>query len=545
MTQEELLRQLYDFTLVGNGPEVLSLTNAGLEMGLGPETLLYDALIPSLEEVGARFERGDFFVPEMLIAGKAMAGALEILRPLLAETGAQAIGTIVMGTVKGDVHDIGKNLVEIILSNNGYDVVNLGIKVPPEQLIEAYHRERGLGKPVDAIGLSGLLVKSAGQMAITAGDLREAGIGLPLLVGGAALSDRFTRTRIAPEYGGAVCYAKDAMSGLALMNALMDPAQREAVVARHAPEAAPAGPSAAAAAAAQSTARSRKVRTNLEIPRPASLARVVRDVPQLSEIWSYINPLMLYRHHLGFKDNFERALAERDPRALELHEQVEELKADAAQWMKVRVVWQFFEAEPEGNAIHFFEPGAAKPRHTFQFERQRRSDGLCLADYVLAPKPGQRDHVAAMVVTAGAGVRERAEAAKQQARYVYSHGVQVLALETAEAAAEWLHRRIREDWGFADPPEMTMKERFTSRYRGKRYAFGYPACPRIEDQAGVWELLKPQEIGVTLTEGMMMEPEASTSALVFHHPDCSYFSVSDEAAGRVVSREAMMEATQQ
>ncbi|MGH9394113.1 MAG: vitamin B12 dependent-methionine synthase activation domain-containing protein, partial [Terriglobales bacterium] len=135
-------------------------------------------------------------------------------------------------------------------------------------------------------------------------------------------------------------------------------------------------------------------------------------------------------------------------------------------------------------------------------------------------------------------VRERAEAAKQEGRYVYSHGLQVLALETAEAAAEWLHRRIREDWGFPDPPGMTMKERFTSRYRGKRYAFGYPACPRIEDQAGIWALLHPDEIGVHLTEGMMMEPEASTSALVFHHPDCAYFSVSDEAAGRVVAREA-------
>jgi 5-methyltetrahydrofolate--homocysteine methyltransferase len=138
VTQEELLRQLYDFTLVGNAPEVLSLTNAGLEMGLGPETLLYDALIPSLEEVGARFERGDFFVPEMLIAGKAMAGALEILRPLLAETGAESIGTIVMGTVKGDVHDIGKNLVNIMFEGAGFQVIDLGVQVAPEKFIAAF-----------------------------------------------------------------------------------------------------------------------------------------------------------------------------------------------------------------------------------------------------------------------------------------------------------------------------------------------------------------------------------------------------------------------
>ncbi|HWG36421.1 MAG TPA: methionine synthase [Terriglobales bacterium] len=513
--------------------------------GAGPLEIINGPLMAGMAEVGRLFNNNELIVAEVLQSAEAMKAAVTHLEQFMEKSETATKGRVLLATVKGDVHDIGKNLVEIILSNNGYDVVNLGIKVPPEQLIEAYHRERGMGKAVDAIGLSGLLVKSAGQMAITAGDLRAAGIGAPLLVGGAALSDRFTRIRIAPEYAGAVCYAKDAMSGLALMNALMDPAQREAVVARHAPEIAVAATVAPASTPAQSTARSGKVRADLEIPRTASLERVIRDVPQLGEIWSYINPLMLYRHHLGFKDNFEKALVERDPRALALYEQVEALKEDAAQWMKVRVVWQFFEAEPEGNAIHFFEPGAAKPRHTFHFERQRRSDGLCLADYVLAPSAGRRDHVALMVVTSGAGVRERAEAAKQQGRYVYSHGLQVLALETAEAAAEWLHRRIREDWGFPDSTEMTMKERFTSRYRGKRYAFGYPACPRIEDQAGIWELLKPQEIGVTLTDGMMMEPEASTSALVFHHPDCSYFSVSDEAAGRVVSREAVMDAAPQ
>jgi len=418
--------------------------------------------------------------------------------------------------------------------------VNLGIKVPPEALIEGYHQHQP-----DAIGLSGLLVKSAGQMAITAGDLRDAGVEAPMLVGGAALSDRFTRTRIATEYSGAVCYAKDAMAGLALLNQLMDPAQRAQVAARHAPAAmAAAAAPAPAAAPAVSTQRSAKVRADIPIPTPASLERVVRDVPQLAEIWSYINPLMLYRHHLGFKGNFETALAERDPKAVELFETVEQLKREAAEFLKVRVVWQFFPAEPAGNAVHLFAPGAAAsapPLHTFTFERQRREDGLCLADYVLAPQRNgsevRRDHVALMVVTAGAGVRERAEQAKQEGRYVYSHGLQVLALETAEATAEWLHRRIREDWGFPDPAAMTMKERFTSRYRGKRFAFGYPACPNLNDQVGLFQLLRPEEIGVTLTEGMMMEPEASTSALVFHHPDAAYFSVSDEAAGRAVTRD--------
>ena len=140
---------------------------------------------------------------------------------------------------------------------------------------------------------------------------------------------------------------------------------------------------------------------------------------------------------------------------------------------------------------------------------------------------GQRDHLALFVVTAGEGVRDRAEKAKNEGYYFKSHGLQALAIETAEGCAEWLHRRIREDWGFPDPPNMTMVQRLTSRYRGKRYSFGYPACPSLEDQTGIWKLLKPEEIGVQLTEGFMMDPEASVSALVFHHPDCTYFSAGD------------------
>jgi 5-methyltetrahydrofolate--homocysteine methyltransferase len=150
---------------------------------------------------------------------------------------------------------------------------------------------------------------------------------------------------------------------------------------------------------------------------------------------------------------------------------------------------------------------------------------LCLSDYVLPKQNSQRDHLALFVVTAGEGIRDHAERAKNEGYYFKSHGLQALAIEAAEGCAEWLHRRIREDWGFPDPPETTMAQRFTSRYRGKRYSFGYPACPNLEDQAGLWKLLRPEEIGVQLTEGMMMDPEASVSALVFHHPDCTYFSV--------------------
>jgi 5-methyltetrahydrofolate--homocysteine methyltransferase len=250
----------------------------------------------------------------------------------------------------------------------------------------------------------------------------------------------------------------------------------------------------------------------------------VREIRDLPDVWRYINPFMLYGRHLGFKGRFEQRLAERDQKALELFERVEAAKEDAAAFMKVRAVWQFFEAERDGNVIHLFEPGATAPSQTFQFARQTSPDGLCLSDYVLDAATGLRDHVGLFVVTAGEGVRQRAEAAKQRGELLLSHILQALALETAEGAAEWVHRRMREAWGFPDPQTMTMGERWTARYRGKRYSFGYPACPNLDDQQGLWQLLQPEEIGVFLTEGMMMDPEASVSALVFHHPDCSYFT---------------------
>jgi 5-methyltetrahydrofolate--homocysteine methyltransferase len=394
-------------------------------------------------------------------------------------------------------------------------------------LIKAYLQH----KP-DAIGLSGLLVKSAQQMVTTASDLRDAGVVIPLLVGGAALSAKFTQQKIAPSYGSAVCYAKDAMTGLRLMNELMDPSTRETVVREHTSSGNGFGVTTTVRVAElPAPAHSPKVRTGLPIPDVGYLDRKVRLVPDLREVWSYINPYMLFGRHMGYRGDFERRLAERDAKAVELYESMEEVKNEAAGFMKIRAVWQFFEAEPDGDGLHLFAPGGNNPVHTFRFKRQRVGEFLCLSDYVLAPNGAKRDHLALFVVTAGEGVRDRSEKAKNQGYYFKSHGLQALAIETAEACAEWLHRRIREDWGFPDPPEMTMAQRFTSKYRGKRYSFGYPACPNLDDQAGLWKLLRPEEIGVQLTEGMMMDPEASVSALVFHHPDCTYYSVGESSEG--------------
>jgi len=491
--------------------------------GAAPLDIVNGPLMAGMAEVGRLFNANELIVAEVLQSAEAMKAAVSHLEQFMEKADTAKRGKVVLATVKGDVHDIGKNLVEIILKNNGYDVVNLGIKVPPEDLIKAYQEHHP-----DAIGLSGLLVKSAQQMVITAGDLKDAGIKVPLLVGGAALSAKFTQTKIAPSYGKAVCFAKDAMTGLSLMNQLMDPATRETVVREHTSS----GngfvvTTAVSVLEIPKVTRSPRVRADLPIPRVATLERKVRLVPDLREVWSYINPFMLYGRHMGFRGDFERRFEEREPKAVELFESMEEVKKEAAEFMKVRAVWQFFEAEAEGDSLHLFSPGAPEPLHTFRFPRQRVGDYLCLSDYVLPAQGGHRDHLALFVVSAGEGIRDRAEKAKNDGYYFKSHGLQALAIETAEACAEWLHRRIREDWGFPDPPEMTMAQRFTSRYRGKRYSFGYPACPNLEDQAGLWRLLRPEEIGVQLTEGMMMDPEASVSALAFHHPDCSYFSVGD------------------
>ncbi len=492
-----------------------------LDEGAAPLDTINGPLMAGMAEVGRLFANNELIVAEVLQSAEAMKAAVSFLEQFMTKADTASRGRIILATVKGDVHDIGKNLVEIILANNGYEVVNLGIKVPPEELIRAYHQHSP-----DAIGLSGLLVKSAHQMAATVSDLRDAGISAPVLVGGAALSERFTRTRIAPNYGGAVCYCKDAMAGLRTMNELMDPATREAVLAANTATAATATEAAPGERPAQAgVRRSSKVRTDVPVPAAPYLDRKVRSVPQLAEVWSYLNPAMLYGRHLGFKGDFDKALAQRDEKALELYHNVERVKREAAAWMKVRAVWQFFEAERDGNSIHLFAPGCQSPLQTFRFKRQPREDGLCLSDYVLDPAEGARDHIALFVVTAGEGVRERSEDAKARGEYFLMHAIQALGLETAEAAAEWLHRRIREDWGFPDPPAMTMRDRLSARYRGKRYSFGYPACPDLEDQRGIWNLLRPEEIGVQLTEGFMMDPEASVSALVFHHPDCVYFSV--------------------
>ena len=517
---------LANHILEGSKAGLIENLDRKLSEGAAPIGIINGPLMAGMREVGRRFNNNELIVAEVLQSAEVMKAAVDHLEKFMDKATGYAHVKVILATVKGDVHDIGKNLVEILLKNNGFDVVNLGIKVPPDELVSACRKHQP-----DAIGLSGLLVKSAQQMAVTAGDLRAAGIRVPLLVGGAALSERFARQKIAPQYDGGVYYAKDAMTGLRILNELATAGgiSRRAAATTKFPSSQEHERLAAFSAPA-STLRASSVRTDLPIPDAPGLDRRVLRITDLREIWTYVNSFMLYGRHLGFRGNFERALSLRDPRALELLHKVEQIKREASSFMQAAAVWQFFEAERDGNSIALFSPKACSPLLTFHFRRQSGPAALCLSDYVLPPRDGRRDHIALFVVTAGAGVREQSARATAQGRYLFSHGLQALALESAEACAEWLHRHIREEWGFPDSPSLSMAERFRARYRGKRYSFGYPACPDLDNQSAIFALLKPEEIGVTLTEEMMMDPEASVSATVFHHPDCAYFSVGESPA---------------
>jgi 5-methyltetrahydrofolate--homocysteine methyltransferase len=267
------------------------------------------------------------------------------------------------------------------------------------------------------------------------------------------------------------------------------------------------------------------VRLDVALPQPSDTERhVLRGLPH-GEIWRYLNLQMLYGKHLGAKGNVELKLRERDPRFVELTEVIDEVKKLCGTGlMQIDVLYQFFAAEAEGNRLTLFHPDGQVGAQ-FDFPRQGRSPNLCLADYVLPAREGQRDHVAAFVTTAGGGIREQAEAWKASGEYLRCHVLQALALETAEAAAEWIHRRIRSAWGIGDALELSMDDLHRAQYQGRRYSFGYPACPELGDQAQLFRLLQPEQIGVQLTDGFMMEPEASVSAIVFHHPDARYFSI--------------------
>jgi 5-methyltetrahydrofolate--homocysteine methyltransferase len=499
-----------------------------------PLEIINGPLMKGMDEVGRRFNANQMIVAEVLQSAEAMKAAVGYLEPRMEKSEALGKGCIILATVKGDVHDIGKNLVDIILTNNGYRIINLGIKVPPEELINAYHKHQP-----DALGLSGLLVKSAQMMVATAQDLKSAKIRCPILVGGAALSARFTRMKIAPQYDGIVAYAHDAMAGLDLANQLMDAQRREALAIELEAESrrlldATSKPS---DGKTQTVQRARPILYADAIPEPPDLRlHILRDY-NLDEIFRYINPVMLYTRHLGFR-NFQQALEAGEPKAVELRDAVAAVEDEmlARKDVTARAAYRFFRVNSDGDrTVMVYSADGKQELERFIFGRQSGEPGLCLADYVVPSQLLRADYLAMFVTTIGEGVRALAEEWKDRGEYLRSHILQVLALEGAEAFAELLHQKIRQMWGIGDLPGLAMKDLFQAHYHGKRYSFGYPACPRLEDQSQLFRLLEIESngLGMRLTEGYMMDPESSVSALVFHNPEAKYFSLSSDDIERL------------
>ncbi len=504
-----------------------------------PLEIINGPLMDGMTEVGRQFNANQLIVAEVLQSAESMKFSVTRLEPHMERAESSLKGKVVLATVKGDVHDIGKNLVEIILSNNGYEVINLGIKIPPQELINACRQHNP-----DIIGLSGLLVKSAQMMVETVRDFRQDGVSVPVLVGGAALSNRFTRLRIAPEYGGLVAYASDAMTGLALANTIQEADERAHLAAtlEAETEAMISDDARRPAADEGQSVPPAKVRHDFPIPNPPDLRLHVLSDYNLEDIFGYINPQMLYVRHLGYKGRFAEDLAAGEQAAVELRDSVRHVEdlMLARSDISAGAVFKFFPCRSEGQSLLIYSADGSRVLERFHFGRQSQRDGLCLSDYAL-PGPAVAgsgldgiDYAGMYVTSIGPGVRDLAAQWIAEGQFLNSHILQALALESAEGFAELLHQQLRQMWGFGDPAGITPYELFRTQYQGRRYSFGYPACPRLEDQEQLFRLLEvSNHLDVELTEGYMMDPESTVSALVFHHPDAKYFNLSEQDINRL------------
>ena len=495
---------------------------------MSPIDIINGPLMNGMDEVGKQFNANKLIVAEVLQSAEVMKSAVQYLQGFMNVDQSFTKGKVLLATVKGDVHDIGKNLVQMILANNGYEVIDAGIKVGPEQLIDAIKTHRP-----DIIGLSGLLVKSAHQMVATAEDLAKSGIKTPIMVGGAALSSQFVNDHIASAYTGPVVYASNAVKSLEIAKAVLDPEKFKTF--KKSIEQERSKRSSTSQGEVQSVSKTETRCSSItiltELPRVPDFRRhILRETP-IEHIWQFINPLMLYGRHLGIRGEVVRELEKEqgkiqssDEKAQAVWQAVQDVKEEYAntEVLQPQAIYQFFEASSEGNKIYLGD----RAKTILEFPRQTIHNGLSLADYIRPlDNKAPKDSMAIFIVTVGKGVRQLAQQLIKRGDYLKAHIIQALALESAEAYAELLHAHIRRSWGYPDSAEMTMMQRFQAKYRGKRYSFGYPACPRLDDQKIIFDLLKPSEIGVQLTDGFMMDPEASVSSLVFHHPEASYFSV--------------------
>jgi 5-methyltetrahydrofolate--homocysteine methyltransferase len=489
-----------------------------------PLDVINTVLLDGMKTVGELFGARKMQLPSVLDSAGVMKQAVAYLEPKMEKKEGSQKGTLVLATVKGDVHDIGKNLVDIILTNNGYKVVNLGIKQPSDVIIAAAKEHKA-----HAIGLSGLLVKSTLEMKYVLQDLHAQELDFPVICGGAALTRKYVEDDLRREYGHGVFYADDAFAGLHFMDDLTSAnGAREARLeeGRKIKEFAKAT-AAAGGEVSISTERSAVVQPAPNIPKPPFYGIRVRKDFDLNELFQYINHTALFKNQWQLKtasqSDYVRLVEEKYmPVLLELQKEVA-----ASGWFEPKVVYGYFPCQSEGNDVVLYDsPEGRKEIQRFTFPRQREGRKLSIADFFLLKESAKLDVIGLSVVTIGSRASEVTKQLFDQGeftKYLYLHG---LSVETAEAVAELFHKRMREELGIAGEDATRINDLFHQKYRGSRYSFGYPACPNLEDQTKLFAVLKPEEnIGVSLTAGFHMEPEQSTSAIVVHHPQAKYFVV--------------------
>ncbi len=480
--------------------------------------VLNTVLLPAMKEVGDKFGSGELILPFVLQSAEVMKKAVSHLENYLEKQEGVSKGLLVLATVYGDVHDIGKNLVKTILSNNGYDVIDLGKQVPAETIIS-----KAVEVNASAIGLSALLVSTSKQMPLIVNELHRRGLSYPVLIGGAAINPRFGRRILRTEdgqvYEPGVFYCKDAFEGLYTMDSLSDPQKKADLVARIQRESdMELGRETKPAASLNGTQRS-NVQPAKFIPRPPSWGpRVVHSMP-LQEVFTCLAKNELFRLSWGAKNTHGEAWEELQA---EYEKRLDRMcrEALASGWLNPRGVYGYWPVQADGNDLVVFEPasvqaGSPVEMERFNFLRQSGGDNLCLADYFLPLGSETLDVVAFQIVTVGEQASQHFENLQDSANYSEAYFGHGLAVQTAEAAAEYLHRHIRRELGL--PAE-----------QGKRYSWGYPSIPDLSDHQKVFRLLPAEsELGMHLTEAYQLVPEQSTAAIILHHPQARYFNLGE------------------
>ncbi|MGW1725080.1 methionine synthase [Streptomyces sp. NPDC002306] len=482
-------------------------------------------LLDGMKVVGELFGSGQMQLPFVLQSAEVMKTAVAYLEPHMEKSDAEGKGTIVLATVRGDVHDIGKNLVDIILSNNGYNVVNLGIKQPVSAIVEAAQEHRA-----DVIGMSGLLVKSTVIMKENLEELNQRGLAanFPVILGGAALTRAYVEQDLHEVYEGEVRYARDAFEGLRLMDALIG--VKRGVPGAKLPELKQRRVRPAAAVEVEERPEEGHVRSDVAIDTPVPVppfwdTRVIKGI-QLKEYAGWLDEGALFKGQWGLKQartgegpTYEELVeSEGRPRLRGL---LDRLQTDNL--LEAAVVYGYFPCVSKDDDLIILDD-RGNERTRFTFPRQRRGRRLCLADFFRPEESGERDVVGLQVVTVGSRIGEETAklfAADAYRDYLELHG---LSVQLAEALAEYWHARVRSELGFAGEDPAAMEDMFALKYRGARFSLGYGACPNLEDRAKIADLLGPERIGVHLSEEFQLHPEQSTDAIVIHHPEAKYFN---------------------